>query len=69
MDEVRRLSKLRLITRFIEEASIDELLWIVDEIVHCHDNMYIHSSKHASLDRVASVCLNGENIQLNVEEL
>lgn len=69
MEDIPKLAKLRLITRFIQkEASLDELLWIMEEIIDCHDNVYAYNPKTKSLLGVVSICKNGENLQLNTRD-
>lgn len=63
-----RTKELKAVFRFIDTADFDELVMIVDEIRCCHDNLLTFNPNTKSLDRIESVCLNGEAIQLNIEE-
>lgn len=59
--------ELKAIYRFIDKASLEELTSIISEILVCHDNITVFNKIHKSIDKVESVCLNGECIQLNLE--
>lgn len=68
MMEKNRRAELRAICKFIDTADFEDLTTIIEEIRVCHDNIFVFSEEHKSLDRVTSVCLNGECIQLNLEK-
>lgn len=69
-DEMRqptRLRKLVLIADFIAGASLEECICLMEGIQE-RDILCVFNAKTKSLDSVTSVCVNGRNIQLNVEE-
>jgi hypothetical protein len=67
MAEHRR-QELIAIYKFILKANIDEVAQIISEIRVCHDNILVFNEKHKSVNKVKSVHINGECIQLNLEE-
>lgn len=67
MMEDHRNKELVAIGRFIMKANIEELAMIINEIQICHDNLLAFNLFTASLDKVNSVSINGEYIQLNLE--
>ena len=62
-----RHKELVAVYHFIEQATIEEIAGIIAEIRTCHDNILVFNQKHKSLDKVESVAINGEFIQLNLE--
>jgi len=66
MIDEHRVEELKAIFRFINDASIDEVTSIIEEIRVCHDNILVFNEKHKSLDPVESVSINGDFIQLNL---
>lgn len=63
--EVRKQG-LKMVYAFINQASVEEIAKIILEIRVCHDNIMVFNEQHKSLDKVDSVCINGECIQLNL---
>jgi hypothetical protein len=63
-----RKEELKAIYRFIADASVEEIASIISEMRVCHDNILVFNEKHKSLDKVKSVCINGECIQLDLEQ-
>ncbi len=63
-----RQEELKAIYRFIDSADWDELALIIGEIIVCHDNLMVFDRDTKTLKNVREVCINGESIQLNVEE-
>lgn len=68
MMDKHRFEEIKAVFRFIDNASLEELAHIISEILVCHDNILVFNKKHKSLDKVKSVSINGECIQLNLEE-
>jgi len=68
MDEHRK-EEIKAVYRFIDGASVEELASIIAEIRTCHDNVLVFNQKRKSLDRVESVCINRDAIQLNLENI
>jgi|GEM_PF-2887982 len=62
-----RKQELKAIFRFIDSADWDELGSIISEIVVCH-GLTVFDRGQKTLKNVEVVCINGESIQLNVEE-
>ncbi len=67
MDD-HRFEELKAVFRFIDGASIEEVAEIIGEIRCCHDNILVFNKNHKSLDKVESVHINGESIQLNLAQ-
>ncbi len=63
-----RVKERRAIYKFIASASTGEIASIISEIRVCHDNILVFNEKNKSLDKVSSVSINGECIQLNLEQ-
>jgi hypothetical protein len=63
-----KFDELKAIYRFIYEASAEDCARIIEEIRCVHDNILVFNKKEKSLDRVESVEMNGEAIQLIIEE-
>jgi hypothetical protein len=62
-----RHKELVAVYEFIEKATVEEVAGIIAEIRTCHDNILVFNQKHKSLDKVESVTINGEYVQLNLE--
>ncbi len=62
-----RLDEFRAVCEWIEKANTKELFLIVEEIRCCHDNLMVWNEKTKSLDKVESLTINDEYIQLNLE--
>ena len=62
-----REQELKAIYEFINQASVEEIAQIILEIRACHDNILVFNENNKSLDKVNSVCINGDCIQLNLE--
>jgi hypothetical protein len=67
MDEHRK-QEMKAIYSFIDGATVDEVASIISEIRVCHDNILVFNEKHKSLDKVVSVSINSDYIQLNLEK-
>lgn len=63
-----RNEELKAIYKFIESADVYELGSIIEEIRCCHDNLLAFNRDTGLLARIESVSLNGDAIQLNIEE-
>lgn len=61
------ISYLREIMKFLDGCSKESKALIVNEVLMLNP-MFCFNSTTKSLDKVESVCLNGEAIQLNVNE-
>jgi len=68
MMKKNRTQELKAVYKFIDGATIEEIASIIEEIRIFHDNILVFNQKHKSLDGVESVSINGECIQLNLEE-
>lgn len=67
MIDNHRAQELKAVYRFIDGATVEEVASIIAEIRTCHDNILVFNQKHKSLDKVESVSINGECIQLNLK--
>lgn len=67
MIEEHREKELKAVFWFINHASVEEVAMIISEIRVRHDNILVFNEQHKSLDKVKSVCINGECVQLNLE--
>jgi len=65
-----RLRKIQLndIYIFIEKADVMECAKILEEILTIHNNLTVCSEEKNSIEKVGSICINGNAIQMNLEE-
>jgi hypothetical protein len=66
--EMNRIEEFRAVCRYISHASFLECATIISEIRCSHDNLYVFNRTLSTLDKVDSVTINGEGIQLNINE-
>lgn len=66
MGHIKR-EELKCIMSFIDKACTEELAAIIEEIRCRHDNLLVFNLEIKSLDKVESVSINGDAIQLNLE--
>lgn len=66
--EANRADEMKAVLQFIDTCDFEELARIVEEIRCCHDCLMVFDSESKTVKKVESVGLNGETIQLNVEE-
>ncbi len=64
--EANRLKEYGLICRWIAEANTTELALIIDEIRCCHDNLMVWNEGTKCLDKVESLSINDQCVQLNL---
>jgi hypothetical protein len=65
--ENNRADEMKAIMRFIDTCHIDELARIVEEIRCCHDCLFAFNEETGLLAKIESICINGEAIQMNIE--
>jgi hypothetical protein len=63
-----RKEELIAVYAFIATCDYEEIATIVEEIRCVHDNLFTFNPNTKSFDKVESVCINGESIQLNIEK-
>lgn len=63
-----RQDRLIEILRYIENASIVELYWIVEEIRCVRGCLFSWDEDSRQYKKAESTCLNGDTIQLNLEK-
>lgn len=63
-----RHEQLLAICNFIPTCNLEELAFIIAEIRCWHDNLLAFNPDTKLLAKIASVSINGECIQLNIEE-
>ncbi len=65
-----RIRKIQLkeIYEFINSANILECAQIIEEILSVHKNLIIFSPKRDGMEKIESICINEEFIQMNLEE-
>ncbi len=63
-----RQQQLIEVYRIINDANIEELANIVEEIRCCHDNLMTFNQETKLFAKVESVSINGDAIQLNIEK-
>lgn len=70
LDEIQkkhRLEEFKAVCRFINTCELEELSRVLEEIRCCHDNLFVFNDTISSLDKVESVSINGDCIQLNLK--
>ena len=63
-----RKEQMKHVYSFLVNCSPVELYSIVEEIRCVHDNLFAFNPTTKLFAKIASTCLNGESIQLNIEE-
>lgn len=62
-----RREELKAIYKFIDRCDFKEIASIVEEIRCVHNNLVAWNEKTKSLDKVKSISIDGECIQLNLQ--
>jgi predicted AAA+ superfamily ATPase len=62
-----RKKELIAIFKFISKADVEELARIISEIRVWHDNILVFNQNDESLNKVISISINDDCIQLNLE--
>lgn len=55
------------VCRYIAKADYETIAHLLAEIICVHDNLIVWNEKHKTLDSVESVSINGEAVQLNLQ--